>query len=385
MCEDEIHVITPLLVPFDIGYYGRGSGIKTGIQNIKQIGTNLNINPHYIMKYFGYTLGASAKFDEKQQIGFILGRYTAYDLQNSLKTFVNQFVLCQNCNTPTTQLYVSQTLFQQCNKCSSNTEISGNGKLIKYISKHMLQILHKEMIATFLKGCINCHNNELNVMLLFSGYIRMIIQGTNAFIPDAIIDLCISFCYSVDLLYKDDGKDKWIVCDRESLINHDASSECKDNVYYDYYTRKWKPYDNDGLTVFLKQRRTGIKLDIGKEEAPFILKTNSLSIGKIRKVWNVQISTNKSDTIKVHASVVCDNEESNDQNQCEIETDRTQFLLAVLFLAVHENHIRCVVNVKGPDQEKPMKRFKWSIENVEKGDKYCLQLTIHNSCIVDLL
>eukprot|EP01083_Nonionella_stella_P106906 308961_1 len=101
MCEDEIQVITPLLVPFDIGYYGRGSGIKTGIQNIKEISTNLNINPRYIMKYFGYAHVTSAKFDEKQQIGFMHGRYTAHCLQKSLETFVNQFLLCQNCNTPT--------------------------------------------------------------------------------------------------------------------------------------------------------------------------------------------------------------------------------------------------------------------------------------------
>jgi translation initiation factor 2 beta subunit (eIF-2beta)/eIF-5 len=83
---------------------GKGNGVKTIIPNLPDIARALQRPPSYLMKYFGFELGAQVKIDEANGRYSINGHHGQEQLQSVLDAFIKKFVLCDNCANPETDM-----------------------------------------------------------------------------------------------------------------------------------------------------------------------------------------------------------------------------------------------------------------------------------------
>lgn len=121
--------------PIQAKVEGRGNGIKTNIPNLNDVARALSRPTLYILKYFGYELGAQTAVKD----GFIVnGAHQQLELQDSLDGFINKFVLCSACQNPETQIHISgkSDLKKDCKACGRITEVDPRHKLSSYILKN---------------------------------------------------------------------------------------------------------------------------------------------------------------------------------------------------------------------------------------------------------
>lgn len=110
---------------------GRGNGTKTIITNLVDVARSLDRPVVYIIKYFGYTLGAQVNCETN----VINGTHTVDRLRELLSSFIMEYVLCQICKNPETSLSSHhKCITQNCRACGGIRNIT-NGKLINYILK----------------------------------------------------------------------------------------------------------------------------------------------------------------------------------------------------------------------------------------------------------
>lgn len=114
---------------------GRGNGIKTVIVNLNEVARALGRPPIYVLKFFGYELGALT--NESQDRYLINGVHEAGELQDSLDGFINKFVLCASCKNPETEIQIKKGLLQRdCKACGHLSMIDIRHKLSTYILKN---------------------------------------------------------------------------------------------------------------------------------------------------------------------------------------------------------------------------------------------------------
>ncbi|KAI5956287.1 TIF5 [Candida jiufengensis] len=113
---------------------GRGNGIKTAIVNLAEVARALNRPPSYLVKFFGYELGAQTQIDRF----LVNGAHDTGELQDSLDGFINKFVLCGSCKNPETEISLKgkDTLERDCKACGKVTIIDPKHKLYSYIVKN---------------------------------------------------------------------------------------------------------------------------------------------------------------------------------------------------------------------------------------------------------
>lgn len=117
---------------------GSGNGIKTNILNLSEVATALARPAAYIMKYFGFELGAQTTIDNKNERYLINGVHQLDKLQDCLDGFIEKFVLCPQCKNPETVLEVLRGGFLQrdCKACGAITKVNPSYKLVSYILKN---------------------------------------------------------------------------------------------------------------------------------------------------------------------------------------------------------------------------------------------------------
>lgn len=117
---------------------GSGNGIKTNILNLSEVATALARPAAYIMKYFGFELGAQTTIDNKNERYLINGVHQPDKLQDCLDGFIEKFVLCPQCKNPETVLEVLRGGFLQrdCKACGAITKVNPSYKLVSYILKN---------------------------------------------------------------------------------------------------------------------------------------------------------------------------------------------------------------------------------------------------------
>ncbi|SGZ55640.1 CIC11C00000000967 [Sungouiella intermedia] len=117
---------------------GRGNGIKTAIPNLSEVARALARPPAYVVKYFGYELGALTSFKEEDDRYLVNGSHAQNELQDSLDGFINKFVLCGACKNPETQIIIKGkgNLQKDCKACGRITDIDLRHKLSSYILKN---------------------------------------------------------------------------------------------------------------------------------------------------------------------------------------------------------------------------------------------------------
>lgn len=124
--------------PIQAKVEGRGNGIKTAIPNLSEVARALARPPAYVVKYFGYELGAQTSFKEEDDRYLVNGAHQQNELQDSLDGFINKFVLCGSCKNPETQIIVKGkgNLQKDCKACGRITDIDLRHKLSSYILKN---------------------------------------------------------------------------------------------------------------------------------------------------------------------------------------------------------------------------------------------------------
>ncbi|QPG75527.1 hypothetical protein FOA43_002882 [Brettanomyces nanus] len=124
--------------PIQAKIEGRGNGIKTNVLNAVEVARALNRPTAYVIKFFGFELGAQTAMNENQERYLINGVHDANKLQDVLDGFISKFVLCPSCKNPETSLNVTRDghLKKDCKACGKVTEVDPRLKLVTYILKN---------------------------------------------------------------------------------------------------------------------------------------------------------------------------------------------------------------------------------------------------------
>ncbi|KAL1305827.1 hypothetical protein AAFC00_003988 [Neodothiora populina] len=116
---------------------GKGNGIKTVIVNLHNVADQLARPPNYVIKYFGFELGAQTNIDPKDDRWIINGAHEASKLQDYLDGFINKFVLCRSCKNPETVVNIKEgRILLDCKACGTITEADPRQKLSSFIIKN---------------------------------------------------------------------------------------------------------------------------------------------------------------------------------------------------------------------------------------------------------
>lgn len=116
---------------------GKGNGIKSVIVNLSSIAHSLSRDPAYVIKYFGFELGAQVTANPSDDRYIINGAHDAGKLQDYLDGFIKKFVLCQMCKNPETDLLIQKdgSIIRDCKACGQRTPVDLRHKLASYITK----------------------------------------------------------------------------------------------------------------------------------------------------------------------------------------------------------------------------------------------------------
>lgn len=116
---------------------GKGNGIKTVVVNLTSVGVSLARPGSYIIKYFGFELGAQTNIDPKDDRWIINGAHDAAKLQDHLDGFINKFVLCKKCKNPETDVNIKDDrILLDCKACGQRTDVDIRLKLSGFILKN---------------------------------------------------------------------------------------------------------------------------------------------------------------------------------------------------------------------------------------------------------
>lgn len=117
---------------------GRGNGIKTAVLNTSDVARALSRPPSYIIKYFGFELGAQTSISEANERYLVNGVHDSAKLQDSLDGFISRFVLCGSCKNPETEYIIHRdgNVEKDCKACGAKSLVDPRHKLTSYIVKN---------------------------------------------------------------------------------------------------------------------------------------------------------------------------------------------------------------------------------------------------------
>src|SRR5271170_7110284 len=116
---------------------GKGNGIKTVVANLSSVSQSLARPPAYVIKYFGFELGAQTNTNPADDRWIINGAHEASKLQDHLDGFINKFVLCKSCKNPETDINVKDgRILLDCKACGQRTAVDLRQKLSGFILKN---------------------------------------------------------------------------------------------------------------------------------------------------------------------------------------------------------------------------------------------------------
>ncbi|KAI5460005.1 domain found in IF2B/IF5-domain-containing protein [Mariannaea sp. PMI_226] len=116
---------------------GKGNGIKTVVVNLSSVAASLARPGSYVIKYFGFELGAQTNIDPKDDRWIINGAHDAPKLQDHLDGFINKFVLCKKCKNPETDVNIKDDrILLDCKACGQRSDVDIRLKLSGFILKN---------------------------------------------------------------------------------------------------------------------------------------------------------------------------------------------------------------------------------------------------------
>ncbi|KAL9137173.1 MAG: hypothetical protein Q9175_001630 [Cornicularia normoerica] len=116
---------------------GKGNGIKTVIVNLSSVAQSLARPPSFVIKYFGFELGAQTNTNPADDRWIINGAHEASKLQDYLDGFINKFVLCKMCKNPETEVKIKDGhITLDCKACGRRSDVDLRLKLSSFILKN---------------------------------------------------------------------------------------------------------------------------------------------------------------------------------------------------------------------------------------------------------
>ncbi|KAI1213484.1 domain found in IF2B/IF5-domain-containing protein [Annulohypoxylon truncatum] len=116
---------------------GKGNGIKTVVVNLSSVAASLARPGSYVIKYFGFELGAQTNIDPPDDRWIINGAHEASKLQDHLDGFINKFVLCKKCKNPETDVVIKDGhIVLDCKACGQRSDVDLRLKLSGFILKN---------------------------------------------------------------------------------------------------------------------------------------------------------------------------------------------------------------------------------------------------------
>ena len=115
---------------------GKGNGIKTVVANLPSVAQSLARPPAYVIKWFGFELGAQTNTNPKDDRWIINGAHESSKLQDSLDGFITKYVLCKKCKNPETEVQIKDgRIVLDCKACGERSEADLRHKLAGFIVK----------------------------------------------------------------------------------------------------------------------------------------------------------------------------------------------------------------------------------------------------------
>jgi len=116
---------------------GKGNGIKTVIVNLSSVAQSLARPGAYVIKYFGFELGAQTNTNPADDRWIINGAHEASKLQDYLDGFISKFVLCKKCKNPETDVVIKDgRILLDCKACGQRSDVDLRLKLSGFILKN---------------------------------------------------------------------------------------------------------------------------------------------------------------------------------------------------------------------------------------------------------
>ncbi|KAL4917138.1 domain found in IF2B/IF5-domain-containing protein [Aspergillus aurantiobrunneus] len=116
---------------------GKGNGIKTVVVNLNSVAGSLSRPPAYVIKYFGFELGAQANAKPTDDRWIINGAHDARKLQDYLDGFIAKFVLCKKCKNPETDVIIKdEKIILDCKACGQRSDVDPRLKLSTFIVRN---------------------------------------------------------------------------------------------------------------------------------------------------------------------------------------------------------------------------------------------------------
>lgn len=117
---------------------GKGNGIKTVIVNLTSVANSLARPGSYVIKYFGFELGAQTNSNPADDRWIINGAHEASKLQDYLDGFIAKFVLCKKCKNPETEVIIKDgNIILDCKACGQRSDVDLRLKLSGFILKNV--------------------------------------------------------------------------------------------------------------------------------------------------------------------------------------------------------------------------------------------------------
>lgn len=98
------------------------AGNQTVIKNLRTIATSLNREPTHLVKYLLRELAVAGIFRENQLI--LQGKFPRGTIEDRVKRYVEEFVVCKECKKPDTKLEKSgKVTILRCEACGARSSV----------------------------------------------------------------------------------------------------------------------------------------------------------------------------------------------------------------------------------------------------------------------
>jgi len=99
-------------------------GNRTILRNFKAIAAAFNREPDHLMKYLLRELGAAGDIQGTQAV--FQGKFSASNVQDRVRRYAEEFVLCKECGKPDTRLEKRERVYiLRCEACGARTSVRG--------------------------------------------------------------------------------------------------------------------------------------------------------------------------------------------------------------------------------------------------------------------
>lgn len=101
---------------------GRVEGQRTVISNFQQIAETLRRDPEHLLKFVLRELAAPGEL--RRGLLFVRGKISASRINDKIRQYANEFVLCPSCGKPDTELVKEgEFMFLKCAACGNKQPV----------------------------------------------------------------------------------------------------------------------------------------------------------------------------------------------------------------------------------------------------------------------